>query len=216
MFVSGDLFLVVYAVDSRQSFEEAIRLRNQIYEAKLGQVTPAMTPVSGGGGGGPTSHSPRVRQKRFVPMVIVGNKCDLESSRVVDTTELRQLTADTHPGLCDVIECSARRNVNIEEIFLKLFMLAKVPTEMSPSLHRKAQPAYVSPSSPRSTGSSSSSTLRLMSLRRRLSDACGAVALNARRPSIRTDLLNLQTRKNQPNDGDADFGRMDLSRCSLQ
>jgi len=203
MFVSGDLFLVVYAVDCRESFEEAIRLRNQIYEAKLGQATPTMTPVSGGG---PTSCSPRVRQKRIVPMVIVGNKCDLESTRVVDTTELRQLT-DMHPGLCDVIECSAKRNISIEEIFLKLFMLAKVPTEMSPSLHRKVQPAYASPPSPRST-----SSLKLMSLRRRLSDACGAVALNARRPSIRTDLLNLQTRKNQSSDGDADFG----SRCSLQ
>ena len=82
---------------------------------------------------------------------------------------------------------------------------------MSPSQHRKIQPTtYLGvPGEEASTagGTSSGGNLgsptpggnsprsirhRMVSLRRRLSDACGAVAVNARRPSIRTDLLTLQ------------------------
>jgi len=96
-------------------------------------------------------------------------------------------------------------------MFVKLFLLAKLPIEMSPSQHRKIQPTtYLGvpgddapavagtscaggPGSPMSSGSSPRSIRhRMVSLRRRLSDACGAVAVNARRPSIRTDLLALQ------------------------
>jgi len=96
-------------------------------------------------------------------------------------------------------------------MFVKLFTLAKLPIEMSPSQHRKIQPTtYLGVpgedasaaagtssggghGSPMPGGSSPRSIRhRMVSLRRRLSDACGAVAINARRPSIRTDLLTLQ------------------------
>ena len=96
-------------------------------------------------------------------------------------------------------------------MFVKLFLLAKLPTEMSPSQHRKIQPTtYLGvpgDDASAAAGTSSSGSLgspnpggssprsirhRMVSLRRRLSDACGAVAINARRPSIRTDLLTLQ------------------------
>lgn len=104
-------------------------------------------------------------------------------------------------------------------MFVKLFLLARLPTEMSPSQHRKIQPSTylgvpgecgsghgssstgcrggsASGSDSSSIGSSNASPRsvrrRMVSLRRRLSDACGAVAINARRPSIRTDLLALQ------------------------
>jgi len=104
------------------------------------------------------------------------------------------------------------------QVFVKLFMLARLPTEMSPSNHRKIQPSTYLGVPGDGGGSSSSSSSggrggggvdstslsgsggasprsvrrRMVSLRRRLSDACGAVAINARRPSIRTDLLTLQ------------------------
>jgi len=99
----------------------------------------------------------------------------------------------------------------MSQMFQKLFLLAKLPTEMSPSQHRKIQPTtYLGvpgedasgaggtslgggSGSPIAGGSSPRSIRhRMVSLRRRLSDACGAVAVNARRPSIRTDLLTLQ------------------------
>lgn len=199
----GDLFLIVYAIDSRQSFEEAGRLQQQVFQAKLGQASVSSPSTLG-------VHS-RARNKQFVPMVIVGNKSDRDADRVVDTSELRQLT-DAFPGSCDGIETSAKRNVNIEEVFLKLFYLAKLPVEMSPSQHRRIQPgSFVSLHSPQTSR-------RLMSLRRRLSDAYGVVAMNARRPSIRTDLLTLQTRQNKQADGggDLDFNRRDLAKCIVQ
>lgn len=205
--VSGDLFIIVYSIDCRESFEETIRLRNQIYEAKLGQSTPPS----------PTQARSR-RRRQLVPIVIVGNKSDLETRRKVEAEELRGMV-ETHPVLCDVVECSAKKNINIEEIFVKLFLLAKVPTEMSPSLHRRVQPTYIGSSTDGGGGGGGGgASRRLMSLRRRLSDACGAVALNARRPSIRTDLLTLQMRQNLFVDsgGDAEFARMDLARCSIQ
>jgi len=103
-------------------------------------------------------------------------------------------------------------------MFVKLFLLAKLPTEMSPSQHRRINPtSYLGvpgddgaaaaagtssgggghgpPTSPGGGTSPRSIRHRMVSLRRRLSDACGAVAVNARRPSIRTDLLTLQQAK---------------------
>ncbi len=90
---------------------------------------------------------------------------------------------------CASVEASAKKNINIEEIFQKLFVLAKLPTEMSPSLHRKVQPSHVTSGSPHNSR-------RGVTLRRHLSDACGALTPHARRPSIRTDLLAFQTRHN--------------------
>jgi len=73
-------------------------------------------------------------------MVVVGNKCELSRGatgtvRTVETWELLKL-ADGRPS-CGCLEASAKRNINVEETFLKLFMLASLPTEMTPSLHRK-------------------------------------------------------------------------------
>ena len=140
-------------------------------------------------------------------MVIVGNKCDKEGHREVGTDELIALTEGAQGTGC--VETSAKKNINIEEIFLKLFMLAKLPTEMSPSLHRKVQPSYVGGN----TGSGGAFR-RGVTIRRRLSDACGTVAPNARRPSIRTDLLILQTQRSVDSEGAT--GRVDSSKCLLQ
>ena len=66
--ITGDLFLLVFSVDNEGSFEEVLRLREQIIETKChigGQLTrnaPANTKKA------PTPNP--------VPMVIAGNKCD--------------------------------------------------------------------------------------------------------------------------------------------
>ncbi|XP_074649226.1 dexamethasone-induced Ras-related protein 1-like [Tubulanus polymorphus] len=168
--LTGDLFILVFAVDSQESYEEVLRLREQICESK-----------------GQTQVGKVKGEKKKVPMVIVGNKMDKDRDKVVDTEEV-QTIAESDP-CCAFLETSAKKNVNINEIFVKLFMLASLPTEMSPSLHRKVQPNYVS-----SSGSSGST--RRVTIRRRLSDACGAVAPNVRRPSIRTDLKSLEDKDN--------------------
>lgn len=64
--ISGDIFLLVFSMDSRESFEEVVRLREQILETKLSACASANSSGSG-------------RKKASlsrVPMVIVGNKCD--------------------------------------------------------------------------------------------------------------------------------------------
>ena len=185
---AGDIFILVYSIDHRESFDEVKRLQEQILQVK-GQSTTGVN---------------RIKRKGLIPMVIVGNKCDKELSRQVSTAEMRELSG-SYPS-CACLEASAKKNLNIEEIFLKLFVLAKLPTEMSPSLHHKVQPSYIVTSSPRASR-------RRMTLRRRLSDAYGAVTPNVRRPSIRTDLLKLQTRQNR---SDQDIETRRDARCTIQ
>ncbi|XP_052262572.1 dexamethasone-induced Ras-related protein 1-like [Dreissena polymorpha] len=169
-FITGDLFILVFSINSRDSFDEVARLRKQIIECKsqckLGSTN---------------------RKTIHTPMVLVGNKCDKEKERIIDPSEPLALIAGQQ--MSDYIETSAKKDINIDEIFLRLFRLGKLPTEMSPALHRKVTPSYI--------GSSvTHSGKRSLSLRRKMSDACGAIAPNVRRPSIRTDLLVAQTRTN--------------------
>lgn len=53
---TGEGFLLVYSITSRQSFEEITTFQQQIL---------------------------RVKDKDYFPMVVVGNKCDLEGERQV-------------------------------------------------------------------------------------------------------------------------------------
>lgn len=168
--LSGDLFILVYSIGSRESFDEVTRLRNQILECKS-QCKEGIN-----------------RKTFYTPMVLVGNKCDKEKERVIDQSEAEALISGQPAS--DFLETSAKKDINIDQIFIRLFEVAKLPTEMSPALHRKVNPNYVS-------GSSSSGNRKGVSIRRKMSDACGAIAPNVRRPSIRTDLLVAQTRTSQ-------------------
>jgi GTPase KRas len=53
---TGEGFLLVYSINSRQSFEEILTFQQQIL---------------------------RVKDKDYFPIIIVGNKCDLNGERVV-------------------------------------------------------------------------------------------------------------------------------------
>ena len=53
---TGEGFLLVYSITSRQSFEEIMTFQQQIL---------------------------RVKDKDYFPIIVVGNKCDLESERQV-------------------------------------------------------------------------------------------------------------------------------------
>lgn len=55
---TGEGFLLVYSITSRQSFEEIMTFQQQIL---------------------------RVKDKDYFPIIVVGNKCDLESERQVST-----------------------------------------------------------------------------------------------------------------------------------
>lgn len=51
-------------------------------------------------------------------MVLVGNKCDLEDDRVVSKETGQQLAAQW--GSCTHLETSARKKINVDEVFFDL------------------------------------------------------------------------------------------------
>eukprot|EP01106_Pelomyxa_sp_JSP_P009803 TRINITY_DN2661_c0_g2_i2.p1 TRINITY_DN2661_c0_g2~~TRINITY_DN2661_c0_g2_i2.p1 ORF type:complete len:186 (+),score=56.01 TRINITY_DN2661_c0_g2_i2:153-710(+) len=87
---TGQGFLCIYSVTSRTSFEEIATFREQIL---------------------------RVKDADKVPMVLCGNKCDLESDRQVPTTEGSELAKSY---TCPFMETSARTRINVEESFFEL------------------------------------------------------------------------------------------------
>ncbi len=87
---TGQGFMLVYAVTARESFEELVKFREQIF---------------------------RVKDINQVPLVLIGNKCDLENERQVSTNE-GQLLARSW-GI-PFLETSARKRVNIDQSFFEL------------------------------------------------------------------------------------------------
>ncbi|CAG5087064.1 Similar to Rasd1: Dexamethasone-induced Ras-related protein 1 (Rattus norvegicus), partial [Cotesia congregata] len=174
-FLTGDLFILVFSMDNRESFEEAIRLRESIMEAKI----TATQNVKG------RSKSHNIK----VPMVMAGNKCDYDV-KVVSVQEAEKYCV-SQDEFCVFSEVSAKFNTNIDDLFAQLFAVAGLPPEMAPSQHRKVPLSFGSPTMFPPSQPKHKATL---SIKRRLSDACGVVAPNVRRPSIRTDLMIMRTK----------------------
>ncbi|GLH16196.1 Ras-related protein Rap1 [Gryllus bimaculatus] len=117
---SADAFILVYDITDAATFDEARALRDQILETKAG--APA-------------------------PIVVVGNKLDLaDDAREVapfrppntftveyDTTE-SVVTVDWENGF---VECSAKDNVNVAQVFKELLTQAKVKYNLSPALRKR-------------------------------------------------------------------------------
>ena len=86
----GRGYVLMYAITSRASFEEVMSFRDRIHALK---------------------------DKDSVPIILVGNKCDLQEERQVTKEEGQQLA--TRLG-CSFIESSAKTRINVEEIFFNL------------------------------------------------------------------------------------------------
>mmetsp|Transcript_23751 Transcript_23751/g.32408 ORF Transcript_23751/g.32408 Transcript_23751/m.32408 type:complete len:192 (-) Transcript_23751:11-586(-) len=88
---TGEGFLCVYAINSRSSFEEIDSFRDQIL---------------------------RVKDEDSVPLVLCGNKCDLEEQY----REVSQNDGADKGKLfsCPFQETSARMRVNVDEVFFSL------------------------------------------------------------------------------------------------
>jgi len=84
---TGEGFLLVYSITSRNSFEEISTFHQQIL---------------------------RVKDKDTFPVIIVANKADLEYERQVGANEGRDLAK--HFG-CKFIETSAKQRTNVDEAF---------------------------------------------------------------------------------------------------
>jgi GTPase KRas protein len=87
---TGQGFILVYAIDSRSSFEELHEFRSQIL---------------------------RVKDRDNVPLVLVGNKCDLTNERKVSTEEGTNLAKTWN---CPFFETSAKTRINVDECFFQL------------------------------------------------------------------------------------------------
>jgi len=59
----------------------------------------------------------RVKDTDNVPIIIVGNKCDLEDDRVVDKDQGKALEKQFN---CEYIETSAKNKINVNECFAKI------------------------------------------------------------------------------------------------
>ena len=85
---NGQGFALVYSITSQSTFKDLARLRYQILV---------------------------VKDAYFVPMVLVGNKCDLENEREVSRDQGQNLARQW--GNITFMESSAKSRINISEIF---------------------------------------------------------------------------------------------------
>ncbi|ODQ77660.1 hypothetical protein BABINDRAFT_163374 [Babjeviella inositovora NRRL Y-12698] len=86
---SGQGFLLVYSVTDEDSLKELLALRNQVL---------------------------RIKDSVNVPMVLVGNKCDLEEERVISAADGDKVSSDW--GNVPFYETSAMYKTNVDEAFI--------------------------------------------------------------------------------------------------
>ncbi|XP_021342786.1 ras-related protein Rap-1b-like isoform X2 [Mizuhopecten yessoensis] len=87
---NGQGFLLVYSITAQSTFNDLADLREQIL---------------------------RVKDTDDVPIIIVGNKCDLEDERVVGKDQGNNLARNWSS---EFLETSAKAKVNVNEIFYNL------------------------------------------------------------------------------------------------
>ncbi|KAF1394901.1 hypothetical protein PFLUV_G00005930 [Perca fluviatilis] len=161
--LTGDIFLLVFSLDDRSSFEEVCALRKEILAAKS-KLTKSSVPGQ--------------CAQLQVPLVVCANKVDLlETEREISNAEVLQAFSDD----CAYFETSAKESTNLEKVFETLAKRGGLPTETSPSQHRKVSLC-------------SYQAMRVSRVPERgrqtqgRDDACGALYPLARRPSFNTDL----------------------------
>lgn len=92
---SGEGFLLVYSLTDHSSFEEIPKFQKQIL---------------------------RVKDRDEFPMLMVGNKSDMESNRRVSLEEAQMMSRQL--GI-PYIECSAKLRVNVDQAFHELVRIVR-------------------------------------------------------------------------------------------
>nr|XP_046271530.1 GTP-binding protein Rhes [Scatophagus argus] len=168
--LTGDAFLLVFSLDDRESFDEVCEMLDEIKAAKTKLL--------------------KLKRPARVPVVICGNKADLEAPRAVRRSEVTEVLGE------DVAfyETSAKDGTGLEGAFKALARLDGLPDETSPSRHQLVSIlTYQSLCiSQRGRGGSRA---------RGLGAPCAAVDPLARRPSFTSDLrlvLRSSTKHNKP------------------
>lgn len=102
---NGQGFVLVYSITSQGTFNDLTDLRDQIL---------------------------RVKDTEDVPMVLVGNKCDLEDERVVGKDQGQQLARQLN--IHTFLETSAKMKINVTTIFEDL---VRQINKKSPEVRKK-------------------------------------------------------------------------------
>ena len=107
---NSDAFALVYAIDDPESLEAVKSLRDEILE---------------------------VKEDKFTPIVVVGNKTDREGERQVSGEDvLSTVELDWNNSF---LEASAKENENVAELFRELLQQANLPVCLSPALRRRRE-----------------------------------------------------------------------------
>uniref|UniRef100_A0A669B245 RASD family member 2a n=1 Tax=Oreochromis niloticus TaxID=8128 RepID=A0A669B245_ORENI len=168
--LTGDIFLLVFSLDDRESLSEACELLSEIKAAKAKLL--------------------KLKRPMRVPVIVCGNKGDLDSERVVRRLDVGKILGEDIP----FFETSAKTGTGLDAMFRALASLGGLPHETSPSRHQVIpiltyRSLYVG-----QRGRRGSRT-------RVLSAPCAAVDPLARRPSFNSDLqlvLGSSTKHNKP------------------
>mmetsp|Transcript_39619 Transcript_39619/g.55196 ORF Transcript_39619/g.55196 Transcript_39619/m.55196 type:complete len:192 (-) Transcript_39619:129-704(-) len=83
-------FVIVYSITDEDSFRSVDKFHDDVLDNK------------------------DVTEEGIVPMVLVGNKCDLDSDRKVSASDA---TAKSSQWKCPFLEASAKANINVQELF---------------------------------------------------------------------------------------------------
>ncbi|XP_059892157.1 GTP-binding protein Rhes [Gadus macrocephalus] len=169
--LTGDIFVLAFSLDDRDSLKEARNLRNEIISSK----TTLMK----------SKDSPRV------PIVICGNKVDLAAGRVVSRSEISEILGED----AAYYETSAKAGSGLDDVFRALVTLGGLPAEIIPSQHQTISlHTYQSLFS-------NQRAVRKMSSEVPMDGPCAALCASARRPSFNSDLklvLGSSSSKNKP------------------
>ncbi|XP_017860942.1 PREDICTED: ras-like protein 2 [Drosophila arizonae] len=92
---SGEGFLLVFSLNDHSSFDEIPKFQRQIL---------------------------RVKDRDEFPMLMVGNKCDLEHQRHVSLEEAQNTSRNL---MIPYIECSAKMRVNVDQAFHELVRIVR-------------------------------------------------------------------------------------------
>ncbi|VDO61215.1 unnamed protein product [Heligmosomoides polygyrus] len=109
---NGQGFVLVYSITAQSTFNDLMDLRDQILRVKdtdeVLAFLPKVTKFSS------MSASANSLQ---VPMILVGNKCDLEDERVVGKDQGQNLARQFGSAF---LETSAKAKINVNEVFYDL------------------------------------------------------------------------------------------------
>ncbi|KAL6064300.1 Ras-related protein Rap-1b [Balamuthia mandrillaris] len=110
---NGEGFVLVFSIIALSTFNDLPDLREQIL---------------------------RVKDADNVPLVLVGNKCDLADQRVVTTEQGEEMAANFNH--CTYLETSAKTKTNIQQIFIELIrQIQRIPgkTKQGPSTKNRGR-----------------------------------------------------------------------------